>query len=105
MQSALVQVTVDLSLTPSERQFVLPASGTRSLLFRFGEDTFGGVLTDASNRDFQPGGNHAGASLDVWAADTSAIVVGTEFVIWYDGDIGRGVVTATATATATAAHA
>jgi hypothetical protein len=88
-----MQTIVDLSFDPSDRPFALPASGTQSLLFRFGDDTFGGVLTSATNEDFKPGSQHNGAALALWNADAAPVAIGVTFVVWYDGDVGRGVVT------------
>lgn len=88
-----MEAIVDLTLEPSDRRFVLPASGTRSLLFRFGDMAFGGTLTSTGDEDFKPGGTYVGATLGFWHGDDSTIAVGARFVVWYDGDVGQGVVT------------
>lgn len=92
-QPEVVQATVDLTLGPSDRLFALPASGTQSLLFRFGEATFGGRLASAGDEDFKPGGTYISATLHLWGSDTAMIAEGAQFVVWYDGDVGQGVVT------------
>ena len=70
----------------------MPGSGTRSLLFRFGEVTYGGELISASDDDFEPGSDHRNATLDLWEADSATVVVGAEFVVYYGGDVGHGIV-------------
>jgi hypothetical protein len=88
-----LEAIVDLTLEPSDRPFALPASGSQSLLFRFGDTTFGGTLTSSGDEDFKPGGTYLGATLSLWHGDDSTIAPGATFVVWYDGDIGQGVVT------------
>jgi len=89
----LVHAIVDLNLSQSERKFRLPAAGTRSLLFRFGTDTYAGLLTSAGDVDFQPGGDHRGATVEFWHADASQVVLRAAFVVWCRADVGVGVVT------------
>ena len=37
--------------------------------------------------------DHVGATLDLWHADAATVATGSKFVVWYDGDVGQGVVT------------
>jgi len=69
------------------------------MLFRFGEGvgsvTLGAVAVDRSGAEFAPGTTHDGVHLEFWAAGEAkrVVVPGTEFIVCYSGDIGRGRIT------------
>lgn len=90
-----VRVAAVVTLWKSERAFNLPGTGTRSMLFRFGEDRlFGAVATSLAGAAFAPGTEHE-ADLEIWAEGADGVVVeGAEFVVWYGGDVGTGKVAA-----------
>ena len=88
-----VQCVVDRGSHVPGLRFALPASGTRSLLFRFGDVTFGGVLTSVSGEEFKQGVEPIAATLELWHLESAQIGVGAEFVVLYGGDVGHGVVT------------
>ena len=88
--------TVELDAHP-ERHYDLPADGTPSLLYVFGPDrTLGARAYSRDGGTFAPGTRHQDVRLDFWAdADSTDVVVpGAAFVVWYGGDVGRGVITA-----------
>jgi hypothetical protein len=90
-QSGEVRATVDVSLRSSSRPFSLPSSGTRSLMFRFGDALLGGILTSSSDQDFEPGGEYRDVTLDLWDdSDTPSIAIGSSFIVWYGEDVGEG---------------
>jgi hypothetical protein len=66
-----------------ERALGLPRS-TQSLLFRFGEVAYGGLLVaDGDLRPECP----IHCTLELWEMTPRS---GDQFVVWYDGDVGEG---------------
>jgi hypothetical protein len=94
----LVEALADLMLSSSHRAFSLPAAGTPSILFRFGGSngvTLGARATDPAGVPFAPGTEHRSVQLVFWAEEAREVVaVGSEFDLWYGGDIGTGQITA-----------
>ena len=92
-----VDAVADLTLWPSERGFSLPAEGTPSMLLRFGGPggvTLGVRATDSTGVAFAPGTDHSGVKLVFWAEEAKTVVaVGSQFDVWYGGDIGSGSIT------------
>lgn len=78
-----------------ERHYDLPADGTPSLLYVFGPDRrLGARAYSRDGRTFTPGTRHGEVQLHFWADDewTDVVVPGASFVVWYGGDVGRGVI-------------
>ena len=90
-----MRATVHMILWPSTREFRLPASGTRSMLFRFGStDPIGAVAVSRQGDDFVPGGTYPEVELEFWWDGAPRIVEqGTGFTVWYGSDVGEGEVT------------
>jgi hypothetical protein len=88
----------DLALWASDKSFVLPADGTRSMLFRFSGPsgvTLGAHAVDPAGVPFAPGTEHTGVQLQFWADEaTSIVVTGAHFELWYGDEIGNGRITA-----------
>lgn len=77
------------------RHYRLPADGTPSLLYVFGADKqLGARAYSADGQEFRPGTRHTDVRLDFWADEpwTDVVQPGAEFVVWYGGDVGRGVI-------------
>jgi hypothetical protein len=103
-----MKAIADLTLWESDRRFRLPGSGTPSMLFRFGGGT--GAVTQGAitvlgvfaiagdGATFAPGTAHKDVRLEFWAAGAAETVVlpGSEFAVWYGGDIGEGQITSLA---------
>ena len=94
LHSVRVLVEAEITLWQSDREFRLPADGTRSMIFRFDSDDtdgLGGRATSLDGRDFAPGSEHR-ATIEFWAEDHARDVVhdGGTFIVWYGGDIGEG---------------
>jgi hypothetical protein len=85
---------VRLDLDPSpEREYRLPGSGSRSLLYVFDGQQVGASAETRDGRDLTPGSSHDGVRLTFW--DPAAIPLvdaGAAFEVWYGGVIGRGMV-------------
>ena len=88
-------VTARMKLDTAERhRFRLPGAdpGTRSLLFRFGETTYGAYACTSDGCEFTPGSSHDLVFLTFWAGDEARKVVKPDasFAVWYNGDVGHG---------------
>ncbi len=92
-----MEYVVDLELWPSDRQFRLPESGSRSLLYRFdgGEMLIGAHAATADGSDLAPGTSHQGVVLAPWAEipEVYEVTADARLIVWYGGDVGEGIVT------------
>lgn len=83
------QVEVVLCMLPTEAGGLVKtqASGTQSLIFRFGwsadELSFGGFLDLEGNSDVAPGLGPVSAVLTLWADEAQSIHVGDAFTVRY----------------------
>jgi hypothetical protein len=95
--ASAVVIDADLTLWPSDRDYRLPGSGTRSMLFRFeadDSDNWAGWAMSRGGLDFAPRTVHA-ATIEFWEeAPPNLVYEGAAFAVWYGGDIGAGRVTA-----------
>ncbi|HVE73907.1 MAG TPA: hypothetical protein VNA30_02285 [Mycobacteriales bacterium] len=74
----------------AEREYSLPGSGSRSMLFVFDGQQIGAHAVSGSG-DFVPGSIHPSVSLTFWGDAALAIVrPGASFDVWYGDTIGRG---------------
>ena len=98
MLTASVRFKLDAS---QQRSFSLPGvpPGSPSLMYRFDYEgapfLVGALAEEPTGERFEPGRSYAGVILRFWSyiAELPAVVVaGAPFVVWYGGDVGRGVV-------------
>ena len=90
MPVAVVRLDTDSSQV---RDYRLPGSGSRSLLYVFDGQQVGASAETRDGSDLTPGSSHEGVRLTFW--DPAAIPLvraGAAFEVWYGGVIGRGVV-------------
>jgi hypothetical protein len=85
---AVVSLSFDNS---HDRDFRLPGSGSRSLLYVFDGTQIGAQAETADGRDLTPGSSHDRVRLTFWDPAAAACVhPGGAFEIWYGGVIGHG---------------